>query len=198
MMSNILLIVLAYLAGSVSAAIITCRILGLPDPRGQGSGNPGATNVLRFGGRTAAGATLTGDVAKGVIPVLLAHAFGSGPAIPALAALAAVLGHLYPVYFGFRGGKGVATAFGAILALAWQVALAALAVWLVVAAVGRISSLAALSASVVAPFIGWWLGLPAVQVAVMAIISALLLWRHRTNIGKLLAGTESRIGQRGA
>lgn len=196
MFINVLLIAFGYLAGSVSAAIVTCRILGLPDPRAEGSGNPGATNVLRFGGRGAALTTLGGDVAKGVVPVLLAHGVGAGPTVAALTALAAFLGHLYPVFFGFRGGKGVATAFGAILALAWPVALVALVAWLAVAAVTRISSLAALSASMLAPVAGWWLGLPAIQVLVLVLICALLVWRHRSNIEKLLAGTESRIGQR--
>ncbi|HKJ76355.1 MAG TPA: glycerol-3-phosphate 1-O-acyltransferase PlsY [Gammaproteobacteria bacterium] len=191
------LVLLAYLLGSVASAIVVCKALGLPDPRTQGSRNPGATNVLRVGGKGAAAATLVGDVLKGVIPVLVARAVVEGPLVPALAAAAAFLGHLYPVFFGFRGGKGVATAFGALLALAWPVALAVAATWLVVAKVSRISSLSALTGAVLAPLYTWWLAPEPAYIAVTAAISLLLVWRHRGNIRNLIHGTEGRIGQKG-
>ena len=191
------LVLLAYLFGSVASAIVVCKALGLPDPRTQGSRNPGATNVLRVGGKGAAAATLLGDVLKGVIPVLVARAVVEGPLVPALAAAAAFLGHLYPVFFGFRGGKGVATAFGALLGLVWMVALAVAATWLVVAKVSRISSLSALAAAVLAPLYTWWLAPEPAYLAVTAAISLLLIWRHRSNIRNLIHGTEGRIGQKG-
>ncbi|HOW76928.1 MAG TPA: glycerol-3-phosphate 1-O-acyltransferase PlsY, partial [Candidatus Competibacteraceae bacterium] len=140
-------IVLGYLAGSISTAILVCRAMGLPDPRSEGSRNPGATNVLRFGGKKAAAITLAGDFLKGLLPVLFARLAGLEEIGLALTALAAFLGHLYPVFFGFEGGKGVATAFGAILGLSWPVALVALAIWLFMAFVVRISSLSALTAA---------------------------------------------------
>lgn len=147
MLVILLFIVLGYLAGSVSTAIIVCRAMGLPDPRNEGSRNPGATNVLRLGGKKAAAITLAGDFLKGLLPVLLARLAGVEATGLALIALAAFLGHLYPIFFGFQGGKGVATAFGAILGLSAPVALAALATWLIMAFVLRISSLSALTAA---------------------------------------------------
>ncbi|MDS4042667.1 MAG: glycerol-3-phosphate 1-O-acyltransferase PlsY [Candidatus Competibacter sp.] len=194
MLTTLAFVIFGYLAGSISTAIIVCRLMGLPDPRGEGSRNPGATNVLRFGGRKAAAITLAGDFLKGVLPVLLARLAGVEEAGLALTALAAFLGHLYPVFFGFEGGKGVATAFGAILGLSWPVALAALATWLTMAFVVRISSLSALTAAVLAPLFGWWFGLPpAYEVAILTMV-VLLVWRHRSNIRQLLAGTEDKIG----
>lgn len=184
---------LAYCFGSISSAIIVCRIMGLPDPLKSGSNNPGATNVLRIGGKTAAIITLVGDVLKGLLPVLVASMLGSDPLVLSLVGLGAYLGHLFPLFFGFKGGKGVATAFGVFIGLSWQLAVALLVVWLVCAAVFRYSSLAALIAAVAAPAIvlrllpGWpyfWL---AVAIAI------LLLWRHRENISRLRSGTESRI-----
>ena len=191
------LVLLAYLLGSVASAIVVCKALGLPDPRTEGSRNPGATNVLRVGGKGAAVATLLGDVVKGVVPVLAARALVEGPLVPALAAAAAFLGHLYPVFFGFKGGKGVATAFGALLALVWPVALAVAATWLVAAKVTRISSLSALTAAVLAPLYTWWLTPEPAYIAVTVVISLLLIWRHRGNIRNLIQGTEGRIGQKG-
>lgn len=186
--------VLGYLAGSISTAIIVCRVMGLPDPRSEGSRNPGATNVLRFGGKKAAAITLAGDFLKGLLPVLLACWLGLNETGLALTALAAFLGHLYPVFFSFAGGKGVATAFGAILGLSWPVALAALATWLFMAFVVRISSLSALTAAALAPLFGWWFDLPGVYIAVIFMMVGLLIWRHRSNIRKLLAGAEDKIG----
>lgn len=187
-------IVLGYLAGSISTAILVCRAMGLPDPRSEGSRNPGATNVLRFGGKKAAAITLAGDFLKGLLPVLFARLAGLEEIGLALTALAAFLGHLYPVFFGFEGGKGVATAFGAILGLSWPVALVALAIWLFMAFVVRISSLSALTAAALTPLLGWWFSLPpAYNVAILAMV-ILLIWRHRSNIRNLLAGAEDKIG----
>lgn len=194
MFAILLFVALGYLAGSVSTAIIVCRAMGLPDPRSEGSRNPGATNVLRFGGKKAAAITLAGDFLKGLLPVLLARLAGLEETGLALTALAAFLGHLYPVFFGFEGGKGVATAFGAILGLSYPVALAALVTWLIMAFVVRISSLSALTAAALAPLFGWWFGLPGAYLATVLVMVGLLIWRHRSNIRHLLAGTEDKIG----
>lgn len=198
MLLSVLFIATGYLLGSISAAIVVCWLLRLPDPRSQGSGNPGATNVLRIGGKRAAAATLLGDLAKGLVPVVAANVAGLSSTALALVALAAFLGHLFPLFFGFRGGKGVATAFGVLLGLAPLAALAALGTWIAVAAVFRISSLAALTACVLSPLYLWGLGAPAIYVFTFVLVAALLLWRHRSNIERLLAGTESRIGQKKA
>lgn len=196
MLQEILLVPAGYLAGSVASAIIVCRLMGLPDPRSGGSGNPGATNVLRLGGKKAAALTLLGDVLKGLLPVLAGHALGVTVTVLSATAVAAFLGHLYPVFFGFRGGKGVATGFGALTALAWPAAAGALLVWLVMAAVFRYSSLAALTAAAAAPlFVAFWYPHPA-MVAASAAICLLLVWRHRENIQRLLAGTEGKLGAR--
>lgn len=189
------LILLAYLLGSISAAILVCRLMGLPDPRTEGSKNPGATNVLRIGTKKAAALTLFGDFLKGLVPVLLGAALGVEPLYLAIIAMAAFLGHLYPVFFGFQGGKGVATALGVILGLSWQVALAALATWLVVAKVFRISSVAALVAAALAPLYCWLLAPQIEYVVMLALMSALLIWRHRSNIRNLLTGREQRIAR---
>lgn len=188
-----MLIFAAYLSGSLSAAIITCRLMGLPDPRTQGSKNPGATNVLRVGGKKAAAITLLGDAVKGVIPVATAQWLEVPPLVLALTALAAFLGHLYPVFFNFRGGKGVATAFGVLVALAWPVGIALLATWLIMARLFNISSLAALTAACLSPLYMWWLRPELELTIVAAVISAMLLWRHRSNIQNLITGTEGRI-----
>ena len=196
MTSALLCLVFAYLCGSVSTAILVCRLMGLPDPRSEGSRNPGATNVLRIGGRKAAAITLAGDFLKGLIPVLVARAFGQGPEVLAATAFAAFLGHLYPVFFGFKGGKGVATALGVMVGLSWQVALAALATWLVIARVWKISSLAALGAATLSPLYALLFGLPGAYALALLPMVALLLWRHRENIRRIRAGTESRIGDK--
>lgn len=189
------LVFAAYLLGSLSSAVIVCRVLGLADPRGVGSGNPGATNVLRFGGRKAAAATLAGDLVKGLVPVVAAKFLGVGPLALGLVGLAAFLGHLYPVFFGFQGGKGVATALGVWLGSDWRLGLALGLVWLAMATVVRISSVGALSAALLAPLLMAWLeGSPALT-ATTAAISLMLFWRHRSNLRKLLAGTERRIGR---
>ena len=197
-MIDVAVVLIAYLVGSIASAVLVCRAMGLPDPRGEGSGNPGATNVLRIAGRGPAAATLAGDVLKGVLPVLLAAGVSRSPTVEALSALAAFLGHLYPLYFGFRGGKGMATALGAIAALAWPVAAAMCAIWLAVAAATRYSSLASMIAAIGAPIAALWLAPHPANPGVLAAIAALLLWRHRGNIRRLVRGTESRIGQRAA
>jgi len=192
-MSSAIMIFLAYLMGSLSAAIITCKFMSLPDPRTQGSRNPGATNVLRVGGKKAAAFTLSGDAIKGVIPVLIAQSMTASPLILALVALAAFLGHLYPVFFGFRGGKGVATAFGVLIAIAWPVGLALLGTWLLLAKLFKISSLSALITAALSPLY-MWLFAPQTEFIILAtVISILLIWRHRSNIRELIAGTEEKI-----
>lgn len=194
MLTNTLIILAAYLFGSVSSAIIICRLLGLPDPRSEGSGNPGATNVLRIGGKKAAAATLAGDMLKGLIPVLIARALDASVVVQALTATAAFVGHLYPLFFGFKGGKGVATALGVLLGLNWTVGLLTVATWLLVAYVFKISSLAALVAIVLTPAYIWWLKPEPVLLAAAGFIVVLLFWRHRSNIRNLIKGTEARIG----
>lgn len=192
---EIALVALAYLLGSVSAAIITCKLMGLPDPRTQGSNNPGATNVLRIGGKKAAAITLFGDFLKGLVPVLIGRLLEVEPPALALIAMAAFLGHLYPVFFGFKGGKGVATGLGVILGLSWQVALAALFTWLIVAKVFKISSLSALIAAVLTPLYCWLLTPQREYMIMLALMSLLLIWRHRSNIHKLVSGAEGKIGK---
>jgi len=191
------LIVLAYLFGSISTAIIVARVMGLPDPRTEGSGNPGATNVLRIGGKKAAAITLLGDTLKGLLPVLLARALEATDPVLATVAFAAFMGHLYPLFFGFKGGKGVATALGVLLGLSWLVALAGAATWLVMAKVFKISSLSALTAAALAPVYMWFLA-PRPGFVLMAVaMSLILIARHRSNIEKLLRGEEKKIGQKG-
>jgi glycerol-3-phosphate acyltransferase PlsY len=186
--------VLAYLLGSVSSAVVVARLMGLADPRSVGSKNPGATNVLRYGGRKAAILTLAGDVLKGVIPVLIARAVTADAVIIALTGFGAFVGHLLPVFFGFRGGKGVATALGVWLAINPWVGLALLVTWLAMAVLFRYSSLSALTASVAAPFYVAWLSPGPAYLAAMAGMSAILIFRHRSNIRNLIAGTEAKIG----
>lgn len=193
MITDILLVLGGYLFGSISTAIVTCRLMGLSDPRTAGSQNPGATNVLRIGGKKAAIVTLAGDLLKGLAPVLIASALQAAPVIIAATALAAFLGHLYPVFFGFQGGKGVATALGVLFGLSWQVGLAVAGIWLAMAVLTRYSSLSALTAMLLAPACFWWLTPEPVFTAVMILIATLLFWRHRTNIRNLLAGKEGKI-----
>jgi len=186
----------AYLLGSLSSAVIVARVMGLRDPREVGSKNPGATNILRYGGKTAAAATLAGDVIKGVIAVLVARWLSHDPVIIALAMVASFLGHLYPVFFGFKGGKGVATALGAYLGANLWLGLSVVATWLVMAFVSRYSSLSALVAIAASPFYTWyWMTSPEYIVAA-AVISVILYWRHRSNIKNLLTGKENKIGHK--
>ncbi len=192
-MMDFLIVIGGYLFGSISAAIVTCRLMGLPDPRSEGSRNPGTTNVLRLGGKKAALFTLAGDMLKGLLPVLIAVALSDNPAVPAATALAAFLGHLYPVFFGFAGGKGVATALGVTFGLDWRVGLATIAAWLIMALLFRYSSLAALTAILLVPAGFWWLGAAQITVTAMLVMTALLYWRHRSNIANLLSGAEGKI-----
>ena len=199
-LSSVLAVVAAYLIGSISFAVVVSKAMGLADPRSYGSKNPGANNVLRTGNKAAAALTLAGDALKGLVAVLLAKAlaarFGFGDGTIALVALAAFVGHLFPVFHRFQGGKGVATAAGVLLALHPLLGLGTLATWLLIAFFFRYSSLAALVAAVFAPL--WYLFLfqPDPIAAAVAVMSVLLIWRHGTNIQNLLAGKESRIGQK--
>ncbi|CAL7964137.1 putative glycerol-3-phosphate acyltransferase [Gammaproteobacteria bacterium] len=192
MISVIIFGVIAYLIGSLSSAIIVCKLLKLPDPRTQGSMNPGATNVLRIGGKTPALITLAGDMLKGFLPVLVGHLVGISGFFLGLIAVAAFLGHLYPAFFKFQGGKGVATAAGAILALSPIVGVAAIISWLLVAAAFRYSSLAALASAIATPIFMLFLGDKAYLLP-MLIITAMLIWNHRDNIQRLRSGSESKI-----
>ncbi len=191
---DISLILAGYLLGSLSSAIIVCKLMGLPDPRTLGSNNPGATNVLRFGGKKAAAIALFGDMIKGVIPVVVAQLLNADNLTIGLVGFAAFIGHLYPIFFRFKGGKGVATAFGVYLALYWQMGLVVIFCWLIVAKVFKISSLAALIASAFAPVIIWYLTKNMDWVVITSAITVMLTWRHRSNIQNLISGTEDGIG----
>ena len=188
--TSAILVIIAYLMGSLSSAIIVCRAMGLPDPRTQGSQNPGATNVMRVGGKKAAAVTLAGDVLKGFFPVLAALWIQPDWITLSATSLAAFLGHLYPIFFGFRGGKGVATAIGVLLASSWVVGLATIATWMAVFAIVRISSASALAAFLVMPVYAYFLVGQPVYTGTLAVITVMLFWRHRSNIRKLVAGTE--------
>jgi len=203
-MIELIVAVVSYLIGSVSFAVVVSAAMGLDDPRSYGSGNPGATNVLRTGNKRAAILTLIGDAFKGWLPVWIVAHFGASFGLDAagintataLAAIAVFLGHLYPVFFRFQGGKGVATAAGVLLAIHPVLGLATLLTWLIIAFFFRYSSLAALVAAAFAPLFQVFLFGPSrVSLAVLA-MSALLVWRHRANISKLIAGKESRIGDK--
>lgn len=199
-MNNLIVAIAAYLIGSISFAVVVSRAMGLADPRSYGSGNPGATNVLRTGNKLAAILTLLGDAFKGWLPVWLVVHFGARFGLDstaiALAAIAVFLGHLYPVFFRFQGGKGVATAAGVLLAIHPALGVATLLTWLIIAFFFRYSSLAALVAAVFAPFFQVFLFGPGRISLAVAAMSALLIWRHRGNISKLLNGQESRIGDK--
>jgi len=193
---------LGYLIGSISFAVVVSRLMGLDDPRAYGSGNPGATNVLRSGNKKAAILTLVLDALKGFVPVYAVVAFGApyglGEGTAALVGLAAFLGHLWPVFFGFKGGKGVATGAGMLLGLNPLLGVATLLSWVIVAYFTRYSSLAAIVAAVFAPFYQWLIWGFGPTTIVCAVLAALVVWRHSGNIRKLLDGTESRIGQKAA
>lgn len=197
-MVSIPAIVMSYLMGSISFAIIVSRLLSLDDPRSYGSGNPGATNVLRSGNKKAAILTLLGDAVKGVIPVVIVRYFSTDEVVIAAVAMAVFLGHLWPVFFRFQGGKGVATAVGVLLALNPWLGLACLATWLLVAFTTRLSSLSALTAALLAPVYGYFL-LHSLPITIMlCAMTVLLFWRHQKNIVGLLKGTESKIGAKKA
>ena len=194
-----ILILASYLIGSLSSAIIVCKIMGLPDPRGQGSGNPGATNVLRFGGKKAAAITLAGDMIKGLLPVLIVKYLDMSVVTIALVGLAAFLGHLYPLFFQFKGGKGVATMLGVMFGFSWWIGLATAGTWLFMAKIVNISSLSALVATALAPLYVWlwfnYIGSNNIAtVGVTLLMTIILFWRHRSNIKNLMKGTEDAIG----
>jgi glycerol-3-phosphate acyltransferase PlsY len=204
MTETALILAAAYLLGSVSFAILVARVYGLPDPRSHGSGNPGATNMLRTGKKSAAALTLVGDALKGYVAVILAQwataSYGLPAHVPYLAALAAFLGHLFPVFHGFKGGKGVATALGVLLALDWRLGGLAVLTWIAVFAVTRVSSLSALVAAALTPVYGYYLlghGPETKFLAgILAVLSLLVLARHHSNIRKLLSGEEKAFKKR--
>ncbi len=191
----VLFITLAYLIGSFSTAIVTCKIMGLEDPRNTGSNNPGATNVLRHGGKKAAIITLIGDMLKGLIPVLLVQQFSSDFLLIALTGLFALLGHIFPLYYGFKGGKGVATYYGVLLGFSWLSGLIALGIWLFIAALLKISSLSALISIFSASFILFYSTESVELTTALAVMSMLVFWRHKKNITQLLQGNEVKIGK---
>lgn len=190
-------IIAAYLLGSISFGILVSRLYGLADPRTVGSGNPGATNVLRSGRKSAAVLTLLGDALKGWFPVWLALQSNMLMWVVAAVGLAVFFGHLYPIYHRFKGGKGVATALGVMLAVSLWLGLVCLLVWAVVFAISRISSLSAIVAAALSPLFAAWLLMPYKDYVLMVLVMAIMLvWRHRSNIQKLLAGTESGFGKK--
>jgi len=187
-------VIIGYLFGSIASAIVVCKLMGLKDPREEGSRNPGATNVFRLHGKKAAAFTLLGDVLKGVLPVLIARATGVHDFFIAATGLAAFIGHLYPVFFGFKGGKGVATFIGVLFASFWLLGLAFIGTWLFMAAVFRYSSLSAITAAAMTPLYSWILISNQAYIISFTAMSAILIWRHRSNIRNLMAGTEDKIG----
>ncbi|MDD5299025.1 MAG: glycerol-3-phosphate 1-O-acyltransferase PlsY [Gallionella sp.] len=201
-MTTLIFVFAAYLIGSVSFAVLMSKLFNLPDPRSYGSGNPGATNVLRSGKKAAAVLTLLGDLAKGWVAVFVAMHYATrdaqGATLIALVALAVFLGHLFPIFLRFKGGKGVATTLGVLLGLNVVVGILALLTWLLVALVFRYSSLAALTAAAFAPIYVALLGLPLEWVLATSAISLLLIWRHKKNIQNLREGKETRIGKSSA
>nr|WP_218997660.1 glycerol-3-phosphate 1-O-acyltransferase PlsY [Shewanella algae] len=188
-----IMIVAAYLLGSISSAVLVCRLKGLPDPRGKGSGNPGATNVLRIGGTWAAAMVFFFDMLKGALPTYTAYLMGIDAIWLGVIAIAACLGHIYPIFFGFKGGKGVATALGAMAPIGEGLALCLMGTWLLVVLLTRYSSLAALVTALLAPVYTWWLDdrftLP------VAMLSTLIIIRHKDNIRRLLRGEESKMSR---
>ena len=189
-------IIIAYLIGSIASAILISKWLRLPDPRSIGSGNPGATNVLRTGNKKAAVLTLFGDLLKGFIPVFIGHWLQFEVTALCLVGLAAILGHMYPIYYRFRGGKGVATTLGVLLGIAWPLAISWGLIWISVAKITRYSSLAALLATLSLPVIAWFLRYPVPVVSLTIGISLLIVWRHRSNIQNLYRGEESQLGKK--
>ncbi|WP_274570772.1 glycerol-3-phosphate 1-O-acyltransferase PlsY [Neisseria leonii] len=199
MFVNVSTVLMAYLLGSLSFAVMVSKWFGMADPRTYGSGNPGATNVLRSGKKAAAALTLLGDALKGLLAVWLARVlqtrFGLEDGVVGMAAVAALVGHMWPLFFGFKGGKGVATAVGVLLGLSWPVALICAAVWLVMAFGFKVSSLAALAATLLSPVLAYFM-MPAPLAWAVLVIAVLVIVRHKSNIRKLLAGKEDKIGGR--
>lgn len=191
MLEPVALLCFAYLLGSISSAILLSKIMGFEDPRTQGSNNPGATNVLRIAGKKAAFFTLAGDFLKGLIPVLIGHLLQVELLLVALAGFAAFFGHCFPVFFRFKGGKGVATAMAATVAFSWIAGAFLIATWLLFAKVFKISSLAAIVSFSALPLVIFWLTRDLWVASVFVVMSALLIWRHKSNIRRLIRGTES-------
>ncbi len=189
-------IILAYLAGSISSSILIARFFQLPDPRSLGSGNPGATNMLRTGSKKAAALTLVGDLLKGLIPLLIARGLGADLTLLCLMGLAATLGHMYPIYYQFRGGKGVATTLGVLLGINWLLAIIWIATWISTAKLSGYSSLAALVATALLPIVAYFMQQPMIVICLMLIIAILVIWRHQSNIKNLLTGKESKISSK--
>lgn len=191
---TIAMILGAYLAGSISSAVLVCKVRGLPDPRSQGSGNPGATNVLRIGGASSAALVLFFDMLKGAAPAYLAFRLGVDPIALGVIAIAACLGHIFPIFFHFKGGKGVATAFGAMAPIGHDLALCLMGSWIVIALVTRYSSFAAICTAMLAPVFTWWLDdrftIP------VAMLSTLIVIRHKDNIKRLVRGEESKVSRK--
>jgi glycerol-3-phosphate acyltransferase PlsY len=185
------LILFAYLLGSISSAILLSKLMGFTDPRSEGSNNPGATNVLRIAGKKAAFFTLVGDCLKGLIPVLIARWLSDDSIVIALTGFSAFLGHCYPLFFGFKGGKGVATAIAVCVGYEWLIGFIIIAIWLLFAKVFKISSLAAIISFATLPALVYWQSGSWSTTAVFALMSAILIWRHKTNIQRLLSGTEA-------
>ncbi len=193
--AQILMVVGAYLLGSINSAIIVSKAFSLPDPRNLGSGNPGATNILRTGNKLAAVITLAGDLLKGLLPVLAVDLLTANAPLIAAAGVAALIGHMYPFYYGFKGGKGVATMLGVLLGFDWLLGVIWITLWLFTALLFRYSSLAALTATLLILVISWfWLDIRWLFIS-LAVISVFVFWRHRSNIKNLLIGEESRIGK---
>ncbi|RTR38973.1 glycerol-3-phosphate 1-O-acyltransferase PlsY [Shewanella canadensis] len=188
------MILAAYLAGSISSAVLVCRLRGLPDPRTAGSGNPGATNVLRIGGASSAAMVLFFDMLKGALPAYIAFRLGIDQVALGAIAIAACLGHIFPIFFKFKGGKGVATAFGAMAPIGHELALALMVTWIVMVLISRYSSLAAITTAILAPIYTWFLDerftIP------VAMLSTLIVIRHRDNIHRLLKGEESKVSRK--
>jgi glycerol-3-phosphate acyltransferase PlsY len=201
-MTTVILAFAAYLLGSISFAVVMSRMFGLADPRSYGSGNPGATNVLRSGNKAAAVLTLLGDALKGWVAVWLAQHFapaGATELTMALAGALAVIGHMYPVFHRFQGGKGVATALGALFGFSVYLGLGAISTWIIIVLFFRMSSFAAIISALFAPFATWMLfGFAHPFFASVSVVAVLLIYRHRQNISNILAGTESKIGQKAA
>lgn len=187
---------LAYLVGSISTAIITCKIMGIEDPRNTGSNNPGATNVLRHGGKKAAVITLLGDALKGLLPVLLIVQLQPDSLTVAFVSLFALLGHIFPIYYGFKGGKGVATFYGVILGLNWIIGVTVLAIWLFIAKLLKISSLSALVSIFMTPLMIWYSSHSIELTTAVSLMAVLIFWRHKKNIKSMLQGSEVKIGNK--
>ncbi|MBF8268986.1 MAG: plsY [Gammaproteobacteria bacterium] len=195
MLTNISVVILGYLSGSIATAVVVCRLLGLGDPRREGSRNPGASNVYRLYGGKAAILTLLGDLLKGVLPVILASILQAPDLVVYMTGMAAFFGHLYPLFFHFKGGKGVATLIGVLLATHWMVGLTFIVTWLVVALIFRYSSLSSITAAITLPGYVWLLSPSPAYVISLTVMAGFLTWKHRTNIKRLLAGTEPRLGK---